>query len=148
MSVTLAQFLTIQDANGSVLHQWQNYWIDQVVDGHSFFPFNCSSLLSKVSSGEMSLSIDLPVEAEILDLVEDGLNQFHVARVDQYQFLAPISGLPAAKALVASFTGEFETAATTATSVQITIGANLDSTEIQAPPRQFTTELAGTPPKL
>ena len=148
MTVALAQFLTIQDANGTVLRQWQNHWINQTVDGHEFFPFNCSSLLSKVSSGEMSLSIDLPVATEIFDLIENGLNQFYVARVDQYQFLSPVSGLPATKTLVGSFTGEFETAATTATSVQITIGANLDSTETQAPPRQFTTALAGTPPKL
>ena len=148
MSVTLAQFLTIQDANGSVLHKWQNHWIDQAVDGHSFFPFNCSSLLSKVSSGEMSLSIDLPVASEIFDLVKNGLNRFYVARVDQYQFLAPVSGLPQATTLVASFTGEFEKASTTASAIALTIGANLDSTESQAPPRQFTTELAGTPPKL
>ena len=148
MTVTLAQFLTIHDADGAVLYQWQNHWIDQVVDEHGFFPFNCSSLLSKVSSGEMTLSIDLPASSESFGLIENGLNQFFVARVDLYQFLPPASGLPQTKTLVASFTGEFERASTTSTAVQITIGANLDSTESQAPPRQFTTALAGTPPKL
>ena len=148
MSVVLAQFLTIQTAEGTVLRRWQNHWMNQVVDGHPFFPFNCSSLLSKVSSGEMSLSIDFPVDPDVLGLVEAGMNQFYVARVDQYQFIAPVSGLPQAKTLVASFTGEFEKASTTAFAIAMTIGANLDSTESQAPPRQFTTELAGTPPKL
>ena len=148
MTVALAQFLTIQDANGTVLRQWQNHWIDQTVDGHEFFPFNCSSLMSKVSSGEMSVTLSFPVSTNVRDLIQNGLNQFYVAHVDQYQFLPPASGLPQAKTLVASFTGEFETASTTATSMQISVGANLDSTETQAPPRQFTTALAGKPPKL
>ena len=43
MTVTLAQFLTIQDADSAVLYRWQNHWIDQVVDEHGFFLFNCSS---------------------------------------------------------------------------------------------------------
>ena len=148
MTVALAQFLTIKQANGSVLRRWQNHWISQTVDGHEFFPFNCSSLMSKVSSGEMSVTLSFPVSTNVRDLIENGLSQFYVVQVDQYQFLPPASGLPAVKTLVASFVGEFETASTTATSMQITIGANLDSTESQAPPRQFTTALAGTPPKL
>ena len=148
MTVALAQFLTIKQADGSVLRRWQNHWPNQIVDGHEFFPFNCSSLMSKVSSGEMSFSISFPVSINNRQLIEDGLNQFHVAKVDQYQYLPPASGLPQVKTLVASFTGEFEAGSTTATSMQITIGANLDSTESQAPPRQFTTALAGKPPKL
>ena len=148
MTVALAQFLTIQTADGSVLRRWQNHWVGETVDGHEFFAFNCSSLMSKVSSGEMSATISFPVSTNVRDLIQNGLNQFYVAKLDQYQFLPPASGLPVTKVLVASFTGEFETASTTATSMQIMIGANLDSTESQAPPRQFTTALAGTPPKL
>lgn len=148
MTVALAQFLTIKQANGTILRQWQNHWINQTVDGHEFFPFNCSSLMSKVSSGEMSVSLSFPVSNNVRDLIENGLSQFYVVHLDQYQFFPPASGVPATKTLVASFTGEFEKASTTATSMQITVGANLDSTETQAPPRQFTTALAGKPPKL
>jgi len=148
MTVALAQFLTIKNANGNILRRWQNHWIDQAVDDHDFFPFNCSSLMSKVSSGELAITISFPVSTANRELIEDGLNQFFVAQVDQYQFLPPASGLPSTKTLVASFTGEFEKASTTATSMQVSVGANLDSTESQAPPRQFTTALAGKPPKL
>ena len=57
-----------------------------MVDGHQFFPFNCSSLLSKVSSGEMSLSIDFPVDGDVLELVGGRMNQFYVARLDVISF--------------------------------------------------------------
>lgn len=96
----------------------------------------------------MSVTISLPVSNDARNLIESGLSQFYVAQVDLYQFLPPASGLPSVKTLVASFTGEFERATMTALSLDITVGANLDSTESQAPPRQFTTALAGTPPKL
>jgi hypothetical protein len=148
MAVQLAQFLTIKKADGTVLRQWQNHWINQTVDGHEFYPFNCSSMMSKVSSGEMSVTISLPVSTSNRDLIQNGLSQFYVVEVDQYQFLPPASGLPATKTLVASFAGEFESGSTTPTSMQVSVGANLDSTESQAPPRQFTTALAGKPPKL
>ena len=148
MTVELAQFLTIKQADGAVLRRWQNHWISQTVDGHDFFPFNCSSLMSKVSSGEMSVTLSFPVASNVRDLIKNGLSQFYVVQVDQYQFLPPVSGLPSSKTLVASFTGEFEAASATAVAMQITVGANLDSTESQAPPRQFTTALAGKPPKL
>ena len=148
MTVSLVQFLTIKNTNGNILRRWQNHWIDQTVDDYEFYPFNCSSLMSKVSSGELSLTVSFPVSTANRELIQDGLNQFFVAQVDQYQFLPPTSGLPTTKTLVASFTGEFEAASTTATSMEVSIGANLDSTESQAPPRQFTTALAGKPPKL
>ena len=148
MTLGIVQFLKIQDVDGNVLHQWQNQWANQVVDGHKFFPFATGSLMSKVTSGAVTVTLEFPVDKLTLPLVHDGLRLFYVARVDQYEFIPPVSGLPASKTLTASFTGEFISASISDIAVECRIGSNLDSTESQAPPRRFTTELAGTPPKL
>jgi hypothetical protein len=148
MTVGLAQYLTIKDPSGIVQSKWQNYWINQTVDGYSFAPFSVASLISKVSSGQESINIQLPPTRDNLNLIELGLLIFYTAKVDQYQFLPPASGLPATKTKIASFTGEFQAATFNISSVTLTIGSNLDSTESQSPPRTFTSTLIGFPPKL
>lgn len=148
MTIGLAQYLTIKDAGGNVQRKWQNYWINQAVDGYAFSPFSVAALISKVSSGQESIQIQLPPTKDNLDLVETGLQVFYTATVDQYQFLPPASGLPATKTKIASFTGEFQSASLEVSFVSLTVGSNLDSTESQAPPRKFTSTLIGSPPKL
>lgn len=148
MTVGLAQFLTVKDAAGRVLHRWQNYWIDETVDGHSFGSFSVAALISKVSSGKESIQIQLPPTQANLALAESGLQGFYTMTVEQYQFLPPATGLPGAKTKIASFTGECQSAVFDVSSVVLTIGSNLDSTESQAPPRKFTSTLIGSPPKL
>ena len=148
MTAALAQYLTIKKADGSVLSRWQNHWLNQSVDGHSFAPFNVNSLISKVSDGAESIQIGLPPTKDNLELTELGLQQFYIAIVDKYQFTPPASGLPSAKVKIASFTGEFQSAVFGIAAIDLIIGSNLDSTESQAPPRKFTTTLIGFPPKL
>ena len=148
MTAGLAQYLTIKDASGIVQSRWQNHWISQTVDGYEFAPFSVAALISKVSSGQESISIQLPPTRDNLNLIELGLLVFFTATVDQFQFLPPSSGLPTTKTKIASFTGEFQSATFDIRSVILTIGSNLDSTESQSPPRNFTSTLVGFPPKL
>lgn len=148
MTVGLAQYLTVKDAQGKVLIKWQNGWINQTVDGHAFGPFNVAAMISQISSGTESISIDLPVSQDNVDLVQNGLQSYYVATVEQYQYLPPVSGLPQSKTKVAAFTGEFESAEITDAAIVLDIGLNLDTTESQLPIRTFTTILAGSPPKL
>lgn len=148
MTVGLAQFLTVKNAAGTVLYRWQNYWINETVDGHSFASFSVAALISKVSSGAESVQIQLPPTKANIGLIESGLQLLYTARVEQYQFLPPTTGLPGSKTKIGSFTGEFQSAVFNTSSVVLTIGSNLDSTESQAPPRKFTSTLIGSPPKL
>lgn len=148
MTVGVAQFLTIKDATEKVLHKWQNYWIGQVASGHSFAPFNVPALISQVTAGAETISIEIPADQQNIDLADKGLQSYYVAFVEQYQFVPPVSGLPSSMTEIAAFTGEFQSATITDTSIKIEIGSNLDSTECQVPVRTFTTILAGSPPKL
>lgn len=150
MNVALCQFLDLKNASGTVLKKWQSYWINETVSGYGFSAFNSSALISRVSAGAESLDIELAATKANLELTEKGLRDYYVATINQYQFLPPASGTgsTAARSLVASFTGEFQSATVTESTITITIGSNLDSSESQVPPRMFTTALAGTPPKL
>jgi len=148
-TVGLAQFLTVSDASGTALHRWQNFWINQTVDQHIFLPFQAESIFSRITASSDSLNIVLPISGNLLSIVDAGLLQYYIGQVDLYQFLPTAAGLPpASKSLIASYTGEFVSAEVTSTSIGLTIGSNLDSTESQVPIRKFTSTLAGIPPKL
>lgn len=150
MTIAVAQFLKICDKEGVAIKYSQNYWINETVDGYEFAAFNVSALISSVSAGTETLSIELIASAENLDLVETGLYSAYIARVEQYQLESPAigSGIYALKTLNAAFTGEFESVVIKESTITLSIGSNLDSTEVQVPPRTFTTTLAGNPPKL
>ena len=148
MTVGLAQFLTVTDASGTVLNRWQNYWINETVDGHAFAPFNVAGLISKVSSGAESVEIQFPATSDNATMIELGMQLYYIATIEQYQFLPPVSGVPSSKTKIGFFTGEFQSAEFSAALLALSIGANLDSTETQVPPRNFTTVMVGFPPKL
>ena len=148
MTVGLVQYLTVKDALGEVLNKWQNCWINETVDNHAFAPFNVPMLISQVSAGAESITIELPVSQNNVNLVQQGLQSYWVATVEQYQYLPPVNGVPQVKEKVAAFTGEFESAEISDLAIVLVIGLNLDSTESQLPIRTFTTILAGSPPKL
>nr|BAR34298.1 putative phage minor tail protein [uncultured Mediterranean phage uvMED] len=148
MTVGLAQFLTVTDASGTVLDRWQNYWINETVDGFAFAPFNVAGLISKVSSGAESVEIQFPATPDNATMIELGMQLYYIATIEQYQFLPPVSGVPSSKTKIGFFTGEFQSAEFNESSLLLGVGANLDSTESQVPPRNFTTVMVGFPPKL
>lgn len=149
MTIGLAQFFTVKNASGTVLHKWQNFWVDQTVDTYVFLPFQAEAVFSRSSASSDTLSITLPVSASLLSIVDTGLMQFYVGTIDLYQFLPSADGLPpATKLLATSFTGEFVSADISDLSISLAIGSNIDSTESQVPIRKFTSTLAGIPPKL
>lgn len=149
MTLGLAQFFTVKSAGGTTLYRWQNFWNNQTVDGHTFLPFQAEAIFSRLTPSSDSLSISLPISSTLLSVVEQGLIQYYVGVVDLYQFSPTAAGTPpATKLLVARYTGEFSSAEIADSSITLTIGSNLDSTESQVPLRKFTTTLAGRPPKL
>lgn len=149
MTIGLAQFFTVKNADGTVLHKWQNFWVNQTVDTHAFLPFQAEAIFSKSSASSDTLSITMPISASLLPIIDAGLMQFYIGTIDLYQFQPSLDGLPpATKLLATSFTGEFVSAEVLDTTINLAIGSNIDSTESQVPIRKFTSTLAGIPPKL
>lgn len=147
--LALAQFFTVQNEGGTVLRRWQNYWPNTTVDSYTFFPFDAAAILSQVSPGSESLDVIFPASQQITDLIISGFDQNYIGRLDLYQFLPQANGSPpAVKELIASFTGKFVEARVGLTQIQLILGVGLDPTEVQVPPRKFTTSLVGKPPKL
>jgi hypothetical protein len=150
MTIGIASFLAFRQSNYStVVARYQSYWPDQIVDSHSFYPFNVSAIVSNATGGQESLNVDFATSATIIDLVEAGLANGYFVELSFYQFTPTASGAPpTAKTLFASYIGELISASQNETSISIQVGSSLNPVEAQAPPRKFTTTLIGEPPKI
>ncbi len=149
MSIALAQYLKITEATGTAILGWvQNYSINETLNSAPFAAFNVASLISQVSSGAESITIDLQLTRDNIEMVELGLQRYYIAIVQQWQFVPPSGSSTPVQTKIAEFTGEFQSAKINDTSISLVIGSNLDSVESQVPLRTFTTTLAGSPPKL
>jgi hypothetical protein len=149
MSTTaLAQFLEIKN-NGTRVVAYQSYWPGQTVNGYTHFPFSTDGIIANNSGGETTFTIRLPAIQETITLLENGLTNRYLARVQTYQFDPPAdNSFPAVRNLVAQYDGEFVGGTTTQTELTIVLGSTLDSISAQVPPRTFTSALVGQPPRF
>lgn len=150
MTIGIASFLTFRQSDYStVVAQYQNYWPDQTVDSHTFYPFNTNAIVSNATGGQQSLSIDFAASNDIVSLIEAGLSNGYFVELSFYQFTPTVTGAPpTAKTLFASYIGELISASQNELSISVQIGSSLNPVEAQAPPRKFTTTLIGEPPKI
>lgn len=150
MTIGIAAFATFRQSNYStIVQRYQSYWPGQTVDSHSFYPFNCGSIISNATGGQQSLTVEFAISQAIVDLIEAGLTNSYFVEMSFYQFTPTATGAPpTAKTLFASYIGELINASQNETAISIQIGSSLNPVEAQAPPRKFTTTLIGEPPKI
>lgn len=149
MSTTaLAQFLEIK-SGGSRIAAYQNYWPGQTVNGYTHYPFTTEGIVADSNGGQTSFSVVLPATREAVTLLEDGIANSYIGRIEIYQFDPPSNNtLPSTRTLVAQFDGEFIGGQTTQTEVTLTLGSSLDPVGAQIPPRTFTSTLVGELPRF
>lgn len=149
MTVAIAEFLHIYTSTGTTIYKWQSFWSGQTVDAHTFYPFRLQPMLSGRSGAQPELTVELPLNATTLTVLEDGITNRYLATAELYEFTPPAGNtVPASKTLIAGFTGEITGGSLGQINLSMVVSSSLVSTEAQVPHRRFTTTLVGTPPKL
>lgn len=146
----VATFLTVRDSDfDTVLHRYQNRWVEQDVDGFAHYPFSTGQSTSNRSGGQSGIDLDLALSQPMIDVIEAAITGGHYLQVaiKKYQ---PTPGdiPPTAYTTLVDFFGEVIQASLNSVSINVTVGSNLDPVQAQVPPRKFTTKLVGSPPQL
>lgn len=149
MSTTaLAQFLEVKN-NGVRVVAYQNYWPGQTVNGFTHYPFTTQGIVADSSGGQSTFTLQLPATAESVQLLEDGLTNGYIARVQIYQFDPPANNtFPPTRQLVAQYDGEIIRGTAGQTQVTLVLGSSLDPVGAQIPPRKYTSNLVGELPRF
>lgn len=155
-----ATFATVQIKNAGNIQQfaWQNYepGYNYIVGGvgYVFRPFTISDIVEASSGSAASMQIQMPISSESVKLLKDGLNVSGPWTVEVVvRMFAPksdgkLSTSTSVKTTIASFQAEMIAGSIDEKSVTIEVGTRLDAVESQIPPRIFSANLVGRPPKL
>lgn len=150
MKDSYAALLTIRTKDyTTVLHRYQSRWPKETVWDHEFLPFTTGAFLSSRSGGQSEIEIQFPLLGSLVALVETAIEQSYLFELELREFDPPASGTwPARWSLAASYLGQVASASYDESAIVLGLGSTLDPVEASAPPRVFTSALAGRPPKL
>ena len=134
----------------SVKAQWQNFWMNQVIDGCSPKSFQTSDILLNRSADEGGITLRLPTLATDIEFFLVAIENEYLVEVNLYEQEVtdqmPVSFQQ--MTLAGRFVGEVQAMEMTTTDLTISIGAALDAINGDIPGRRVTTSLVGRLPSL
>lgn len=146
-----AVFLRIYLAsNGSTVRRWQNYYANEIVNGHEFMPFASSGVEVDDSGSQETMTITLPGFQQVESLTRAAMTGSHLFDATIYQFdqATTASALPGTETEVGSFLGNLINASSDFDTYTWTIGNPLSDLRANVPGLSLTTSLIGIPMRL
>ena len=128
---------------------WQNFWVDQNVNGVAYVNFTVGDILMNRTADEGGISL--------MPATKDHLDFFETAIANEYLCLVQVLEMPADSAfdpttptatVIAQFVGEVMAMQTDLTQIDVALGAAIDAISGDIPGRKITTSLVGRLPSL
>ena len=128
--------------------QWQNFWVNQTIDGYAFVNFNVGDILMNRTADEGGVTLSVAATLAHLQLFETAIANEHLCLIEVLEMPAGASYDPAQSTLVAKFVGEVVSMQTDLTTIEVALGAAIDAISGDIPGRKITTSLVGRLPSL
>lgn len=128
--------------------QWQNFWVDQSVDGYDFIPFNAGEITMNRTADEGGLSIQVPALKAHLEMFETAIANEHLCLIEVLEMPGNSALVIENSTLIAKFVGEVVSMQTDLATIDVELGAALDAVTGDIPGRKITTSLVGRLPTL
>jgi hypothetical protein len=127
---------------------WQNFWVNESVDGHAFVNFNVGDILMNRTADEGGITMSLPATKAHLDFLETAIANEYLCLVQVIEMPVGATYDVTAGTLVAQFVGEVVSMQTDLTTIEVELGAAMDAISGDIPGRKITTSLVGRLPSL
>ena len=144
-SFALVQFLRFFKGGTDFL-KWQNYFVDQTIDGYVYQGFKSSGVLTNRSADENGISIEMPANPSILGMMETAIGDQWLCESIVYRLTDPSSA--ATRVVAARFIGEVLGVSTDMVTIGFELGAGIDALTAQIPGRKITSALVGSMPLI
>ena len=130
------------------LFKWQNFFVNQTVDGFEHYPFMTSSAVVNRTASEGGFAIQLALTQANLTYFEAAINEQFLIEVEMYEL--PIAAVTAADfstaTRVARFIGETMQMSCTMEGISVEFGSTIFAFRGDIPSRKYTTSLVGRLP--
>ena len=127
---------------------WQNFWVNETVNGVAFVNFNVGDILMNRTADEGGITLSLPATNAHLQFLETAIANEYLCWVQVLEM--PADGVLdiATSTLIAQFVGEVVSMQTDLTTIEVELGAAMDAISGDIPGRKITTSLVGRLPSL
>lgn len=149
MDIAQSLYLRIFTKEGTTLHRWQNYYVNNEIDWNSnkfiYVPFGSDGFTSGSSGDEADIRIFCAALPFVVSAFETALTNGHLATLSIYQFDASIDNTKpqANQFLLGRYIGQVAAGSATMSTVSIMLGSALSPVGAQIPPRKLTYALMG-----
>ena len=127
---------------------WQNFWVNETINGVVFVNFNVGDILMNRTADEGGVTLSVAATLAHLQLFETAIANEHLCLIEVLEMPAGGSYDPAQSTLVAKFVGEVVGMQTDLTTIEVALGAAIDAISGDIPGRKITTSLVGRLPSL
>lgn len=150
MITATAIFIRFYDSANVDQARWQNFFVDNTVDGYVFRSFNSSDMLMNRTADEGGLTITMPATSDYLSFFSKAIEEAYLADIVLYE-MEVTSGMPTdltTASIVGRFVGEVIAMETNLTKLAVELGTAMDAVSGEIPGRRITTSLVGRLPTL
>ena len=134
--------------DGVTYAQWQNFWVNQTIDGYAFVSFTTGEILMNRTADEGGITLSVAATNAHLQLFETAIANEHLCLIEVLEMPIGASYDPAQSTLIARFVGEVVAMQTDLTKIDVELGAAMDAISGDIPGRKITTSLVGRLPSL
>ena len=127
---------------------WQNFWVNETINGVSFVNFNVGDILMNRTADEGGITLSLPATKAHLEFLETAIASEYLCQVQVIEMPVGTSYDANTGTVIAQFVGEVNAMETDLTTIEVEIGAAMDAISGDIPGRKITTSLVGRLPSL
>jgi len=142
MEFAVGQFLELTDGKGSI-YRWQNFWIHENYDGHTFVPFGFSGLTTNRQGDNIDATLVFPNNELARQWTFTAIRDRWLAKVRVVLFD------PANKSKqddLHDYVGQIASGAWDETAINVRLNTLIDSVGADIPARRLTQRLVGELP--
>lgn len=133
----------------TVFARWQNFWVNETINGTQFVSFDVSEVMMNRSADEGGVTLTIPATKAHLDLIETAIADEYLCQIQIIEMPAGVGAFDVmSSTLIAQFVGEVLVMQTDLTQIEVEIGTAMDAISGDIPGRKITTSLVGRLPSL
>ena len=142
MEYAVGNFLEMNIGSSSV-YKWQNFWINENVDGYSFVPYGFSGLTTNRQGDNIDATLVFPNNELSRQWALEATTQKWVARVKVILFDPDNKS---SQKVMIEYIGQITSAAWAETQINIQLNSLLDAVGAEIPARRLSNKLVGLIP--
>lgn len=143
MEFALGHFLDLNLNNSTSTYKWQNFWLNDTVDGYSFIPFGFSGLTTNRQGDNIDAILAFPNNEVSRPWAVNAAKDTWVAKVQVIRFTDSNVTDKSQRTVLTTYIGQVSSVIWDEASLRLNLNTLLDAVGADVPARRISQDLVG-----